>query len=222
MATASFKSVRSGKLLRYLGGSRLADRIEKIPSDGPQISFMDPLHTSAIPRIALKQIVSADFLIKKVEMQLVTRADDLGEKVLPNDRMDGSVALQYIESTLRLVLSKSWSPRGLYDFSSGIFERCISAHIMSTVSLTHAGHGEVCHRDKNMTTFLRIVNPIGEVRGSKRVLAPNELKDVKGLWFFGRPAMRNQMNLRPSNPLCPRAVPFSSVAANSRGCSNLG
>jgi intraflagellar transport protein 52 len=56
---------------------------------------------------------------------------------------------------------------------------------MSTVSLVDAGHHEVYHRDKKMATFLSIVNPIGEVRGSKGVLAANELKDVKGLWFFG-------------------------------------
>jgi intraflagellar transport protein 52 len=56
---------------------------------------------------------------------------------------------------------------------------------MSTVSLIDAGHHEVYHRDKKMATFLSIVTPIGEVRGSKGVLSPNELKDVKGLWFFG-------------------------------------
>jgi intraflagellar transport protein 52 len=56
---------------------------------------------------------------------------------------------------------------------------------MTTVSLIDGGHHEIYHREKKMNSFLSLVSPIGEVRGSKTVLGANELKDVKGLWFFG-------------------------------------
>jgi intraflagellar transport protein 52 len=56
---------------------------------------------------------------------------------------------------------------------------------MSFVTLVSGGHRELYQRDKKLTSFVNLLSPKCEVRGSKGLLTAAEVKDVKGLWFFG-------------------------------------